>query len=423
MSALSVTASLWILTLFQGQALGVFSKSADGFLTPVNINQDVEDGSITAGHPNISIYDDEPWINDLLDNLETSGDNSEGIKKKRSIYIPEYMFQMYDNSTSDRNVRDEEFCRDETHVSFPNEGTKSFDGCGTREIRFDLGSRKESFSDDMIFRSAELHVELFPEDESGDRDLGEVPRAGGRHSPKPFSVQVTVDFQFGKTTETLKQVVNVGDTDEAVFDVTSFVGHWLSEIKINGNRQLVINITLELPNGNLGMHNKFCRYAQWAPSLLVSWENYTSCSSIRRPTYSKPDPIEVEDSTSFDGASVRSRQRRSLPSKSLKERTGCRRIPLEVNFHDIGWDSWIIAPSGYNAYTCVGSCTYPLPAHGTPTSHAVVTTLTKEILGTGKGACCVPTAFEPLQILYYDKRNKVVLKMFKEMVATECGCR
>lgn len=34
----------------------------------------------------------------------------------------------------------------------------------------------------------------------------------------------------------------------------------------------------------------------------------------------------------------------------------CCRESLYINFADIGWNDWIILPSGYNAYFCKGSC-------------------------------------------------------------------
>lgn len=35
----------------------------------------------------------------------------------------------------------------------------------------------------------------------------------------------------------------------------------------------------------------------------------------------------------------------------------CCREKLYVSFAEIGWDDWILQPSGYNAYFCKGSCT------------------------------------------------------------------
>ena len=48
--------------------------------------------------------------------------------------------------------------------------------------------------------------------------------------------------------------------------------------------------------------------------------------------------------------------RRNVGNVCTSEQTGCCRDHLHVSFSQIGWDSWIIAPPGYNAYYCKGGC-------------------------------------------------------------------
>ncbi|XP_049641021.1 bone morphogenetic protein 10 [Suncus etruscus] len=102
----------------------------------------------------------------------------------------------------------------------------------------------------------------------------------------------------------------------------------------------------------------------------------------------------------------------------------CKRTPLYIDFKEIGWDSWIIAPPGYEAYECRGVCNYPLAEHLTPTKHAIIQALVhlKNSQKASK-ACCVPTKLEPISILYLD--NGVVTYKFKYegMAVSECGCR
>ncbi|XP_062913050.1 bone morphogenetic protein 10 [Mobula hypostoma] len=103
----------------------------------------------------------------------------------------------------------------------------------------------------------------------------------------------------------------------------------------------------------------------------------------------------------------------------------CKRSPLYVEFKEIGWDSWIIAPTGYEAYECKGSCYYPLTEHVTPTKHAIVQTLVN--LRNPKMAAkasCVPTKLDPISILYLDDAGVVTYKFnYEGMVVAECGCR
>lgn len=103
----------------------------------------------------------------------------------------------------------------------------------------------------------------------------------------------------------------------------------------------------------------------------------------------------------------------------------CKKQSMYVEFKDIGWDSWILAPTGYDAFECSGICTFPLTKHVTPTKHAIVQTLVN-INSPQKAAraCCVPTKLDPISLLYLDDTGVVTYKYkFEGMVVAECGCR
>ncbi|KAL4636034.1 bone morphogenetic protein 10 isoform X1 [Arapaima gigas] len=103
----------------------------------------------------------------------------------------------------------------------------------------------------------------------------------------------------------------------------------------------------------------------------------------------------------------------------------CKKTSLYVEFKDIGWDSWILAPNGYEAYECSGVCSYPLTKHVTPTKHAIVQTLVNmKSPQKVSGACCVPTKLDPISLLYLDDTGVVTYKYkYEGMVVAECGCR
>ncbi|XP_067103066.1 bone morphogenetic protein 16 [Osmerus mordax] len=104
-------------------------------------------------------------------------------------------------------------------------------------------------------------------------------------------------------------------------------------------------------------------------------------------------------------------------------RARCRRHPLYVDFKDVGWDKWIVAPSGYDAYFCLGECRFPLADHMNSSSHAMVQTLVNSVNGAVPKACCVPTSLSPIALLYLDRQDHVVLKNYQDMVVEGCGCR
>ncbi|KAM5140880.1 dorsalin-1-like [Mantella aurantiaca] len=117
-------------------------------------------------------------------------------------------------------------------------------------------------------------------------------------------------------------------------------------------------------------------------------------------------------------AEGRSRSKRSTGSNH------CAKASLMVNFKDIGWDSFIIYPSHYDAGQCVGKCYFPITEGMTPTKHAVIQALMhnnkpKHI----ENPCCVPTKLEALQVVYMENNKPVIKKNYDGMKVVECGCR
>ncbi|XP_029371656.1 bone morphogenetic protein 10-like [Echeneis naucrates] len=102
----------------------------------------------------------------------------------------------------------------------------------------------------------------------------------------------------------------------------------------------------------------------------------------------------------------------------------CKRTPLFVDFKDIGWDTWIIQPLGYEAYECNGVCNPPMTSEVSPTKHAIVQTLLSvRSPERASRACCVPTKLEPISLLYHDNGVITFNHKYEGMVVAECGCR
>ncbi|XP_025310341.3 growth/differentiation factor 7 [Canis lupus dingo] len=105
-------------------------------------------------------------------------------------------------------------------------------------------------------------------------------------------------------------------------------------------------------------------------------------------------------------------------------RSRCSRRPLHVDFKELGWDDWIIAPLDYEAYHCEGVCDFPLRSHLEPTNHAIIQTLLNSMApDAAPASCCVPARLSPISILYIDAANNVVYKQYEDMVVEACGCR
>nr|XP_033809860.1 embryonic growth/differentiation factor 1 [Geotrypetes seraphini] len=118
------------------------------------------------------------------------------------------------------------------------------------------------------------------------------------------------------------------------------------------------------------------------------------------------------------------RHRRDATPSLVTPSSICRRRRLYIDFRDVGWQNWIIAPQGYLANYCQGECPYPLAEMLNGTNHAILQTLVHSLEpNETPQPCCVPIRLSPISMLYYDNDDNVVLRHYEEMVVDECGCR
>ena len=110
--------------------------------------------------------------------------------------------------------------------------------------------------------------------------------------------------------------------------------------------------------------------------------------------------------------------------ETLGRPRSCQMGMLYVNFEDLGWKDWVIAPDGFIAYYCHGECSFPLTASMNATNHAIVSTLvhTYYPLEYPKPSCS-PVKLGSISMLYYDDNSNVTVKKYKDMVIKSCGCK
>ncbi|KAJ0060088.1 hypothetical protein NL108_003920 [Boleophthalmus pectinirostris] len=110
--------------------------------------------------------------------------------------------------------------------------------------------------------------------------------------------------------------------------------------------------------------------------------------------------------------------------KRKAEREYCRRTSLKVNFKEIGWDSWIVAPPEYDAFECRGLCYHPLTDESSPSKHALIQAI-MNIRNPKKAnmACCVPIKLDPITVMYQENGRLTIRYLYEEMKVAECGCR
>ena len=119
----------------------------------------------------------------------------------------------------------------------------------------------------------------------------------------------------------------------------------------------------------------------------------------------------------------RKRRRQEARAKNPNRRK-CKRHSLYIDFADVGWHDWIIAPEGYHAHYCHGECPLYLDHTMNTTNHAIVQTLVHSVNQEAvPPPCCVPTQLSDIALLYMDEYGKVILQNYQDMKVTACGCR
>ncbi|XP_054654706.1 growth/differentiation factor 10-like [Dunckerocampus dactyliophorus] len=125
---------------------------------------------------------------------------------------------------------------------------------------------------------------------------------------------------------------------------------------------------------------------------------------------------------SFDEQTMRKARRRQWGDTRHQ---GCSRRNLRVDFADIGWSEWVIAPKAFDAYYCSGTCGFPMPKVVRPSNHATIQSIVRAV-GIISGVpepCCVPEKISPLAVLYQEESKDLVLKIYPNMSVQSCSCR
>ena len=160
----------------------------------------------------------------------------------------------------------------------------------------------------------------------------------------------------------------------------------------------------------------------------MSKENKETSNAISGAKFTEDKNIDLEhkrvrrDTKSKSGGNKKSR--RGTKSKRRRKKDSCRRKPLSVDFTQLGWSNWVIAPRGYNAYFCQGLCEFPIDNHLKPTNHATVQTILNSVAPSlAPQACCSPNKFSAISILFIDTSDNVIYKKYEDMVVERCGCK
>ena len=196
------------------------------------------------------------------------------------------------------------------------------------------------------------------------------------------------------------------------------VGDTIQNSISNNSRDLKLEISVETLEGAASPHIHVHLDEEHSTEGLWSEQRPLLVTYTHDPKHHVPRSRRKRSVYSEEGNTKKHRRKRSAKEPN------CQRRPLYVNFSDVHWNDWIVAPEGYQAFYCKGNCPFPLPEHLNNTNHAIVQTLVHSVQGDAvPRACCVPTSLSTISILYMAQNDKVVLKNYEDMTVEGCGCR
>lgn len=302
------------------------------------------------------------------------------------------------------------------------EALASLKGKTTQQFYFNL----TSIPNGELITSAELRIyrdqvmgAVVPNNSSrNSSNTGDIGHAGGFHRINVYEIFGVPDAQGREPLARLLDTRLVQDSLSRweSFDVSPAVFKWTSGNSHNHGFMVEV---LHPEERALGREHaqKRSRHVRVSRSLHLDQDSWPQARPLL-VTYGHDGRGDSVLHTREKRQAALRKQRRKHQHKA-----SCKRHALYVDFSDVGWNEWIVAPPGYHAFYCHGECPFPLADHLNSTNHAIVQTLVNSVNSNIPRACCVPTDLSPISLLYLDEYEKVILKNYQDMVVEGCGCR
>ncbi|KAK5880855.1 hypothetical protein CesoFtcFv8_021719 [Champsocephalus esox] len=339
------------------------------------------------------------------------------------IYPPQFMMELYNKYASDSSANPQSdvirsFTVQDIPVSVTN-GTKS-----EHRLQFNV-----SIPNHENITSAELQLFFSPDSRS------KVNSPSFKATVKVYEVDYN---DFTSTTQLLagKEVTGLESTWET-FDVTTAIQRWIRL----GHHAIVFDVEVDRKDcgapddgeEGAGCLNMSVSVGDNTSAALIVFSD--DLGSRRRETKNELKEMILHEEESLLRSGADWYNGNELPNeipeaqhprrrKRKAEREHCQRTSLKVNFRDIGWDSWIVAPPEYDAFECRGLCYQPLTGDMKPSKHALIQALMNiRNPKIANMACCVPIKLDPITVMYKENGRLTIRYLYEEMKVAECGCR
>uniref|UniRef100_H2YGV5 TGF-beta family profile domain-containing protein n=1 Tax=Ciona savignyi TaxID=51511 RepID=H2YGV5_CIOSA len=210
--------------------------------------------------------------------------------------------------------------------------------------------------------------------------------------------------------------------------------------RIKGSRYVLLVTKTYVSEWSINLSDNWasCKWGGFGsgqPRLLLVSIDKSQCENVDGRSNSEENPHQVPLKSipkieNLENADKRSNTEETIHAVALKRSIRatrssiCQRHSMWIDFEELGWSDWVIAPRSFQSYRCAGECPFPLSGKLNGTNHAMLITMMNSVDSTHTPLpCCVPTRLSSVSMLYLDKKDNVVLKLYEDMVVEACGCR
>ncbi|XP_071829634.1 bone morphogenetic protein 7-like [Apostichopus japonicus] len=265
-----------------------------------------------------------------------------------------------------------------------------------------------------------------------------ISKLKGTARPKYYQVGIYQRTDRGKSKLVDQRRVRSRGTGREIFEVDSTLHEWLTDS--SSNLGLYINVTYltgePAPDGAIRYS---LRNVDRKPTLVIftreetDQDNSLGGFSDERegdlPQFIADanvpfNQVDTPSSPTSEGTGRPARRdKREIKAPYVTSGDLCRVERMFVDFERLGWSHRILAPEGFNANQCTGTCPFPANIDTPYSTHALITSfMAIESPQTVQSACCVPHELSHIAILYIDESNNIILQHVKNAIAVKCGC-
>lgn len=199
------------------------------------------------------------------------------------------------------------------------------------------------------------------------------------------------------------------------FDITSVIINWYSNYSIMKQKNLRILIDCT------GCSQRRLRHKQM--KTFNNFDNQTKLNSFlskkrkQKKILFQNSPFLVTAVKKNRKKMVGIRKRRHLKCSGETKAGECCLQPFYVSFRNLGWENWIVAPSGYFSNYCRGKCALENGSYRQSNYQRFFSNFDNNF-----EKCCAPVKFSKMSLIYYGDDGELVKRDLEKMVVEECAC-